>query len=100
MQHTISGSWYADFLCTQGSAAHPELTPSPHPHSERIMATTSDSPVSCSETDTRYDEIRSSIEAWIDDPVVYDNNAQAREEFQEWPDVQSCFPTIPTATRS
>lgn len=55
------------------------------------MATTSDSSVSFDETDTRHDEMHSTIEAWIDDLVDHVDDAQASEEFQEWLDVQSRF---------
>jgi hypothetical protein len=55
------------------------------------MATTSDSSVSFEETDTRHDEMHSTIEAWIDDLVEHVDDAQASEEFQEWLDVQSRF---------
>jgi len=55
------------------------------------MATTSDSSVSFEETDTRSDEMNSTIEQWIDDLVAGVDDAQASEEFQEWLDVQSRF---------
>ncbi len=55
------------------------------------MATTSDSSVSFEETDTRHDEMHSTIEDWIDDLVDHVDDAQASEEFQEWLDVQSRF---------
>jgi hypothetical protein len=55
------------------------------------MATTSDSSVSFDETDTRSDEMNSTIEAWIDDLVDHVDDAQTSEEFQEWLDVQSRF---------
>ncbi|MDS0300977.1 ArdC-like ssDNA-binding domain-containing protein [Halogeometricum sp. S1BR25-6] len=55
------------------------------------MAMTSDSSVSFEETDTRRDEMHSTIKAWIDDLVDHVNDAQASEEFQEWLDVQSRF---------
>ena len=55
------------------------------------MATTSDSSVSFDQTDTRSDEMNSTIEQWIDDLVAGVDDAQASEEFQEWLDVQSRF---------
>ncbi|MDR5657787.1 ArdC-like ssDNA-binding domain-containing protein [Halodesulfurarchaeum sp. HSR-GB] len=55
------------------------------------MATTSDSSVSFNQTDTRHDEMHSTIEAWIDDLVDHVDDAQATEEFQEWLDIQSRF---------
>jgi len=55
------------------------------------MATTSDSSVSFEETDTRDDEMNSTIEQWIDDLVAGVDDAQASAEFQEWLDVQSRF---------
>lgn len=51
------------------------------------MATTSDSSVSFEETDTRHDEMHSTIEQWIDDLVADVGDAQASEEFQEWLDI-------------
>jgi len=55
------------------------------------MATTSDSSVSFDQTDTRSDEMNSTIERWIDDLVAGVDDAQASAEFQEWLDVQSRF---------
>jgi hypothetical protein len=55
------------------------------------MATASNSSVSFDETDTRHDEMHSTIEAWIDELVDDVDEAQASEEFQEWLDVQSRF---------
>ncbi|RLM63636.1 ArdC-like ssDNA-binding domain-containing protein [Halorubrum sp. Atlit-26R] len=55
------------------------------------MATTSDSSVSFDQTDTRSDEMNSTIEQWIDDLVVGVDDAQASAEFQEWLDIQSRF---------
>lgn len=55
------------------------------------MATSSDSSVSFEETDTRHDEMHSTIEEWIDNLVDHVDDAQASEEFQEWLDVQSRF---------
>lgn len=55
------------------------------------MATTSDSSVSFNQTDTRSDEMNSTIEQWIDDLVAGVDDAQASAEFQEWLDVQSRF---------
>jgi len=55
------------------------------------MATASETSVSFDESDTRHDEMHSTIEEWIDDLVDMVDNAQASEEFQEWLDVQSRF---------
>jgi hypothetical protein len=55
------------------------------------MATTSDSSASFEETDTRHDEMHSTIEDWIDELVADVDEAEASEEFQEWLDVQSRF---------
>ncbi|UTF55769.1 ImmA/IrrE family metallo-endopeptidase [Natronosalvus rutilus] len=55
------------------------------------MATTSNSSASFEETDTRKDEMYSTIEGWIDELVDDVDAAQASEEFQEWLDVQSRF---------
>ncbi|MFC7233465.1 DUF955 domain-containing protein [Saliphagus sp. GCM10025308] len=55
------------------------------------MATTSNSSVSFEESDTRKDEMHSTIEAWIDELVDDVDAAQASDEFQEWLDVQSRF---------
>ncbi|WP_276249112.1 ArdC-like ssDNA-binding domain-containing protein [Haladaptatus sp. YSMS36] len=51
----------------------------------------SDSSVSFDETDTRSDEMHSTIEQWVDDLVDHVDDAQTSEEFQEWLDVQSRF---------
>jgi len=55
------------------------------------MATTSDPSASFEETDTRHDEMHSTIEQWIDELVADVNDAQDSSEFQEWLDVQSRF---------
>ncbi|KPN28928.1 hypothetical protein SY89_03162 [Halolamina pelagica] len=55
------------------------------------MSTTRDSSVSFDQTDTRSDEMNSTIEQWIDDLVAGVDDAQTSEEFQEWLDVQSRF---------
>ncbi len=47
------------------------------------MATTSDSSVSFEQTDTRPDEMNSTIEQWIDDLVAGVDDAQASAESQE-----------------
>ncbi|MDS0296552.1 ArdC-like ssDNA-binding domain-containing protein [Halogeometricum luteum] len=52
---------------------------------------TSDSSASFEETDTRTDEMHSTIEAWLDDLVDDVDAAQASDEFQEWLDIQSRF---------
>jgi len=53
--------------------------------------TASSSSVSFEETDTRPDEMHSTIEAWIDELVAGVDDAQASDEFQDWLDVQSRF---------
>ncbi|RKD86248.1 M78 family metallopeptidase domain-containing protein [Halopiger aswanensis] len=53
------------------------------------MATTSDSSISFNQTDTRSDEMNSTIEQWIDDLIAGVDDAQASDEFQEWLDAQS-----------
>jgi len=55
------------------------------------MSTISDSSVSFDQTDTRSDEMHSTIEQWIDELVDGVDDAQASDEFQEWLDVQSRF---------
>ncbi|WP_226008360.1 ArdC-like ssDNA-binding domain-containing protein [Natrinema salinisoli] len=55
------------------------------------MSTTRDSSVSFEQTDTRSDEMNSTIEQWIDELVAGVDDAQASDEFQEWLDVQSRF---------
>jgi hypothetical protein len=55
------------------------------------MATTSNSSVSFDKTDTRSDEMNSTIEQWINDLVAGVDEAQSSAEFQEWLDVQSRF---------
>ncbi|WP_226013593.1 ArdC-like ssDNA-binding domain-containing protein [Halomicrobium salinisoli] len=55
------------------------------------MSTISDSSVSFEQTDTRSEEMHSTIEQWIDELVAGVNDAQASDEFQEWLDVQSRF---------
>jgi hypothetical protein len=55
------------------------------------LATTSDSSVSFEETDTRSDEMNSTIEQWIDELVAGVEDAQASAEFRERLDVQSRF---------
>ncbi|WP_089649810.1 ArdC-like ssDNA-binding domain-containing protein [Halobacterium hubeiense] len=55
------------------------------------MMTASTSSVSFEETDTRSDEMHSTIEQWIDDLVAGVDDAQASDEFQDWLDVQSRF---------
>lgn len=64
---------------------------SPYTEFLQIMATTSDTSASFEETDTRNDEMHSTIEAWIDDLVTDVDEAKASVEFQEWLDVQSQF---------
>jgi len=55
------------------------------------MATASETSVSFDESDTRHDEMHSTIEEWIDDLVDMVDEAQASEKFQEWLDIQSHF---------
>ncbi|WP_225336218.1 ArdC-like ssDNA-binding domain-containing protein [Halomicrobium urmianum] len=55
------------------------------------MSTISDSSVSFEQTDTRSEEMHSTIEQWIDELVAGVDDAQASDEFQEWLDVQSRF---------
>ena len=55
------------------------------------MSTTRDSSVSFEETDTRDDEMNSTIKRWIDELVAGVDDAQASAEFQEWLDVRSRF---------
>jgi hypothetical protein len=55
------------------------------------MATTSAQSVSFANTDSRYDDMHSAIEAWIEELSELVDEAQASEEFQEWLDVQSRF---------
>nr|WP_233340636.1 ArdC-like ssDNA-binding domain-containing protein [Haloprofundus sp. MHR1] len=55
------------------------------------MLTTSESEVSFEETDTRHDEMHSTIEDWIDELVADVDEAKASQQFQEWLDVQSRF---------
>ncbi len=47
----------------------------------KTMATSSDSSVSFEETDTRHDEMHSTIKEWIDDLVDRVDDVQASEEF-------------------
>lgn len=53
--------------------------------------TASESGVSFEETDTRHDEMHSTIEDWIDELVADVDEAKASQQFQEWLDVQSRF---------
>ena len=53
------------------------------------MATASDGSVSFDETDSRRDEMHSTIDAWLDDLVDAVDDAQASEQFRRWLDVQS-----------
>ena len=47
------------------------------------MATTSNSAVSFEETDTRHDEMHSTIEDWIDELIADVDEAKASQQFQE-----------------
>ncbi|ELZ28962.1 LtrC-like protein [Halogeometricum pallidum JCM 14848] len=55
------------------------------------MVTSDYSAVSFSETDTRHEEMHSTIEQWVKELVDDVDAAQASDEFQEWLDVQSRF---------
>ena len=55
------------------------------------MATTTAEPVSFADTDSRYDDMHSAIEGWIEELTELVDEAQASEEFQAWLDVQSRF---------
>ena len=55
------------------------------------MATSSDASASFDESDTRSEEMHSTIETWIDELVEAVDDAQGSEVFQEWLDVQSRF---------
>jgi len=57
----------------------------------KIMATQSETSISFEESDTRHDEMHSTIEHWIDELVDHVDDAQESNEFQEWLDVQSRF---------
>ena len=55
------------------------------------MATSDYSTVSFAETDTRRDEMHSTIEQWIEDLINLVDEATVSEAFQQWLDVQSRF---------
>ena len=55
------------------------------------MATQSETSISFEESDTRHDEMHSTIEHWIDELVDHVDDAQESKAFQEWLDVQSRF---------
>ncbi|WP_226483276.1 DUF955 domain-containing protein [Natrinema amylolyticum] len=55
------------------------------------MTTNDCSPVSFDDSDTRRDEMHSTMEAWVDDLVDEVDDAVSSEQFQEWLDVQSHF---------
>ncbi|WP_114578782.1 ImmA/IrrE family metallo-endopeptidase [Saliphagus sp. LR7] len=55
------------------------------------MIESTESPVSFGETETRSDEMNSTIEEWVDDLVTDVDEAAASAEFQEWLDIQSRF---------
>jgi len=55
------------------------------------MDTTSETSVSFEESDTRHDEMHSTIKHWIDELVDHVDDAQESEEFQAWLDIQSRF---------
>ncbi len=55
------------------------------------MTESTESPVSFGETETRSDEMDSTIEQWVEDLTTDVDEAAANAEFQEWLDVQSRF---------
>ncbi|WP_136591518.1 ArdC-like ssDNA-binding domain-containing protein [Salinigranum halophilum] len=55
------------------------------------MATSDYAAVSFGESDTRRDEMHSTIEEWIEDLIELIDEATATDEFQQWLDVQSRF---------
>ncbi|WP_425499831.1 hypothetical protein [Natrinema caseinilyticum] len=70
------------------------------------MATSDSQQVSFSDSDTRRDEMQSTIEAWIDDLLEAVTEAVSSDEFQRWLDTQSRFydyspdcSAVPHATR-
>jgi hypothetical protein len=52
---------------------------------------TSQPAASFDDVDSRYDEMHSQLEAWVEDQIDLVDEAAASEEFQEWHDVQSRF---------
>ena len=55
------------------------------------MTSSNSSVVSFDESDTRRDEMHSTMEAWAEDLVAEINEAVSSDQFQEWLDVQSHF---------
>ncbi|MFB1066259.1 DUF955 domain-containing protein [Natrinema sp. H-ect4] len=55
------------------------------------MTTSDCSQVSFDDSDTRRDEMHSTMEAWVDDLVNEVDDAVSSEQFQKWLDVQSHF---------
>ncbi|UHQ98945.1 ssDNA-binding domain-containing protein (plasmid) [Natrinema zhouii] len=55
------------------------------------MTTSDCSQVSFDDSDTRRDEMHSTMETWVDDLVEEVDDAVSSEQFQEWLDVQSHF---------
>ncbi|MDQ2051659.1 ArdC-like ssDNA-binding domain-containing protein [Natronolimnohabitans sp. A-GB9] len=55
------------------------------------MATSSSTRETFDDSDTRHDEMHSTIEAWIQDLVNEVNSAVSSEQFKQWLDVQSRF---------
>jgi len=55
------------------------------------MLSSADSRVAFGDSDTRHDQMHSTIEEWIDDLIDGVDDAQASSEFQEWLGVQSRF---------
>jgi len=64
------------------------------------MATTSDSSVSFDETDTRSDEMNSTIEQWINDLVAGVDEAQSTRSSRSGSMSRAGSTTIPTEIRS
>ncbi len=55
------------------------------------MTTSDCSQVSFDDSDTRRDEMHSTMETWVKDLVDEVDDAVSSEQFQEWLDVQSHF---------
>jgi len=55
------------------------------------MATSSSSRETFDDSDTRNDEMHSTIETWVQDLVDEVDDAVSSEQFTEWLDVQSRF---------
>ncbi|MFC7216018.1 DUF955 domain-containing protein [Saliphagus sp. GCM10025334] len=55
------------------------------------MSSSTYSRVAFGDSETRHDEMHSTIEAWTDDLVALTDEARASQQFQKWLDVQSRF---------